>query len=244
MAWQPPKPPQNFGGGGQQPPPPPPGGGGGGHSQPAVPTTAQKQTYYQLLQVDNQAHPTIIRYAYRFLAGMYHPDNAESGNTEQFRIVTDAFRTLSDPGKRAAYDAQVGIIKAPQPGTPNQFGGGAAGSGALPNIPKTGVSYNEVEIRLAVLQILLTARKKRAQTGGASAKVLMDVLGIEMSEMEFVLWYLREKGLITRSEAQFQIAVAGVDYLVDSLAKTQVIDDGGKSANISNIQLPATLGNS
>lgn len=216
MSWQPPKPPNQ------------------GPGQP------QQQTLYNTLQVDSSAHPTIIRYAYRFLAGLYHPDNAESGNAEMFRIVTDAFRTLSDTGRRQAYDAQVGI-KAPSPG-----GGGLGsmppGAQSFHHIPKTGISYNEVELRLAVLQVLLTARKKRTQTGGASAKVLMDVLGVEMGEMEFVLWYLREKGLIIRNEAAFQIAVAGVDYIVDSLAKTQAIDDGGRGANMQGIQLPATLG--
>ena len=215
MAWQPPQPAKQS-------------------------NTPQQQTLYQLLQVDPQAHPTIIRYAYRFLAGLYHPDNAESGNTELFRVISEAFRTLADAGKRAAYDAQVGIRapQAAQAGHTSTFGG----LGSMPNIPRTGISYNEVELRLAVLQVLLTARKKRTQTGGASAKVLMDVLGVEMTEMEFVLWYLREKGLIARNEASFQITVSGVDYLVDSLAKTQVIDDGGKSASLSSIQLPATLG--
>lgn len=221
MSWQPP----------QQPP------------KPGAATAApQVQTLYDILQISPAAHPTIIRYAYRFLAGMYHPDNAESGNNEMFRIVSEAFRTLSDPGKRAAYDVQHSI-KPPPPAAPGQpqFGAGGLGSN-LHQIPKTGISYNEVELRLAVLQVLLTARKKRTQTGGASAKVLMDVLNIEMQEMEFVLWYLREKGLIMRNEASFQITVAGVDYLVDSLAKTQSIDDGGKSDKYSGVQLPATLG--
>jgi curved DNA-binding protein len=207
-------------------------------------TQQAPQTLYDVLQVNPSAHPTIIRYAYRFLAGMYHPDNAESGNNELFRIVSDAFRTLSDPGKRAAYDAQHGV-KSAQPLKPGDtpFGTQAGGGFAkdLHHIPRTGISYNEVELRLAVLQVLLTARKKRTQTGGASAKVLMDVLNVDMQEMEFVLWYLREKGLIVRNEASFQIAVAGVDYLVDSLMKTQAIDDGGKSDKYAGIQLPATL---
>lgn len=223
---------------GWQPQPPPPPGGGTATQQ------AKPQTLYDVLQVCPTAHPTIIRYAYRFLAGMYHPDNAESGNNEMFRIVSDAFRTLSDPGKRAAYDAQHGVKASQGPLPGSQPFGGQAGGGLGANlhaIPKTGISYNEVELRLAVLQVLLTARKKRAQTGGASAKVLMDVLNVEMTEMEFVLWYLREKGLVIRNEANFQISVSGVDYLVDSLSKTQAIDDGGKSDKYSSIQLPATI---
>jgi len=217
-----------------QPPP-----GPGQRPQPAPPQDQQKQlTYYQILQVDPQSHPTIIRYAYRYLAGIYHPDNAESGNPEMFRVVSDAFRTLSDPGRRQAYDAQLGLKPPPvqQPGQVNSV------LGAMPEIPKTGISYNEVELRLAVLQILLTARKKRVQTGGASAKVLMDILNVGMSDMEFVLWYLREKGYIVRNEQAFQIAVAGVDYLVDSLSRTQIMDDKeSKLKDLANANLPATI---
>jgi curved DNA-binding protein len=220
---------------GWQPQSNPPQGG-------AATTANAPQTLYDVLQVNPSAHPTIIRYAYRFLAGMYHPDNADSGNNELFRIVSDAFRTLSDPGKRAAYDAQHGV-KLSQPLTAGQtpFGGDSSKAMNFNHIPKMGISYNEVELRLAVLQVLLTARKKRTQTGGASAKVLMDVLNVDMQEMEFVLWYLREKGLIVRNEASFQIAVAGVDYIVDSLSKTQAIDDGGRGDKYKTIQLPATL---
>jgi len=197
----------------------------------------QQLTYYQILQVDPQSHPTIIRYAYRYLAGIYHPDNAESGNPEMFRIVSDAYKILSDAGRRTAYDAQLGLKPPPkvEPGKVQSV------LGAMPEIPKTGLSYNEVELRLAILQVLLTARKKRAQTGGASAKMLMDVLNVNMADMEFVLWYLRERKMVERQEAQFLITVDGVDYLVDSLAKTQVLDDGGKPTKPGDLNLPATI---
>src|SRR6185437_5531729 len=109
MSWQPPQPPK------------PPGAGGSQGQQP--------QTLYHILQVDQNAHPTIIRYAYRFLAGLYHPDNVESGNPEMFRVVSEAFKTLQDPGKRSAYDAQVGM-RAPGQNAPG--GGGSGQQGAKP----------------------------------------------------------------------------------------------------------------
>ena len=101
MSWQPPPPPP---GSGQAPQPnqaPPPG------QAPAKPKAPQN--YYQILLVDPAAHPTIIRYAYRFLAATYHPDNSDSGDGEKFRIITEAWRTLSDPGRRQSYDIQIGI---------------------------------------------------------------------------------------------------------------------------------------
>jgi hypothetical protein len=212
MSWQPPPPPNR----GQQQPP-----------QPGQPPAPAKQTFYDLLQVAQNAHPTIIRYAYRFLAGIYHPDNTETGSSEAFRQISEAFKTLSDGGRRAAYDAHLGPLLKKEADTLADLGA-AKGQKSL-QFEKTSLSYNEIELRLAILQLLLQSRKKRVQTGGCSARTLMDVLGVDMAEMEFALWYLREKGYAERQEAQFMITVNGVDYIVDSLTKTQIIDEGPKT---------------
>ncbi|HNG75817.1 MAG TPA: DnaJ domain-containing protein, partial [Candidatus Obscuribacter sp.] len=74
--------------GGGQPGGGQPGGGQPGGGQPGG--AAKPINYYDLLQVNRDAHSTIIRYAYRFLAAMYHPDNTETGDAEKFRIITDA----------------------------------------------------------------------------------------------------------------------------------------------------------
>jgi hypothetical protein len=47
--------------------------------------------------------------------------------------------------------------------------------------------------------------------------------------MEFALWYLRETNLIEMGERMFMISWRGVDYIVDQLSKTQVLDGGGKT---------------
>ena len=175
---------------------------------------------------------TIIRYAYRFLAAQYHPDNGETGDADRFRIITDAWKTLSDDGKRAAYDMSLGAQEQTkgvqqhkaQPKV-NEFG-----RDALPNIPKTGISWNEIELRLAILQILLAARKKKPATGGASGKMLMDCLQIDsIIQIEFALWYLREKQFIETGERVFMITGKGLDYLTDQLAKTAILEGPSKS---------------
>lgn len=229
MSWQPPPPPPKPGGPGPGPGP----GQGPGNQPPARPQGPAKQNFYELLQVDAAAHPTIIRYAYRFLAGIYHPDNSETGNAETFRMISEAFKTLSDSGKRMAYDAHLGPLLAkahgPEGAPTSPQGGPGSNIPKMPQFEKNNLSSNEIEFRLAILQMLLQARKKRVQTGGVSAKTIMDVLGTDMAETEFALWYLRERGYIERSEAQFLITVHGVDYLVDQLSKAQIIDEGPKS---------------
>jgi curved DNA-binding protein CbpA len=226
----------------QQPQPPPPPGSKGGGAQPAG--EGRPQTLYTLLQVDPSAHPTIIRYAYRYLAGIYHPDNADTGNAEAFRVIQEAWKTLADTGRRMAYDAQIGLA-----GTADAVTAVEKAAGKTKAAPRftfdrnaNALSYNEVELRLAILQLLLDARKKRVQTGGLSAKGLMDVLNIGMEEAEYALWYLREKKLIERQEAQFMISVGGVDYLVDSLTKSTIVDQTTKSPlAAAGVQLPARI---
>ena len=249
MNWQPPpnrpggNPPGASPAGGT-----PPSGAGGTAQPPAQPAAPKDLSLYQLLQVDRDAHVTIIRYAYRFLAAMYHPDNGETGDAEKFRVITEAWKTLSDEGRRAAYDMSLGVQetskgKAAAPKQKiNEYG-----KDSLPNIPKTGVTWNEIELRLGVLQILLAAKKKRPQGGGASGKMLMDILNIDnVSEIEFCLWYLREKGWIAAGERHFEITAIGVDYLTDQLSKTQILDGGTSSSEkkvnaIVNSGLPAVL---
>ncbi|MDR3617546.1 MAG: J domain-containing protein [Candidatus Obscuribacterales bacterium] len=233
MSWQPPQRPGGPGPapGGQQPQ-------GGGHPQGAAPGQAQSQlgqpadlSLYQLLQVDRDSHVTIIRYAYRFLAAMYHPDNGETGDAEKFRIITDAWKTLSDESRRQAYDMTLNMKDQAKgqaqhkPQAPiNEFG-----KQSMPVLPKTGVSYNEVEMRLAILQLMLQARKKKPRDGGVSIGMMMDILNVGLTEAEFALWYLRERGFIETGERVFMITGIGLDYLVDNLGKVQALD-GGNSA--------------
>src|SRR5579862_3670409 len=60
--------------------------------------------YYDVLQISPNAEPEIIRRVYRILAQRYHPDNPETGNCDVFRRIAEAYRVLSDPERRAAYD--------------------------------------------------------------------------------------------------------------------------------------------
>jgi hypothetical protein len=58
--------------------------------------------------------------------------------------------------------------------------------------------------------------------------MLMDCLNIDnVTDIEFALWYLREKGLAEMGERAFTITAVGLDYLTDALSRTQVL--GGQS---------------
>jgi curved DNA-binding protein CbpA len=64
---------------------------------------------YSVLGVRHDADDADIAAAYRSLARVYHPDVAgESGNTRMSRINA-AWDRLRDPGRRDAYDRELGI---------------------------------------------------------------------------------------------------------------------------------------
>ncbi len=62
--------------------------------------------YYAILGVPRDADADAIRRAYRALARKLHPDvSAEADAEARFKDVGEAYATLKDPDKRAAYDA-------------------------------------------------------------------------------------------------------------------------------------------
>src|SRR3954468_16030934 len=62
--------------------------------------------YYAALGVERGASQDEIKKAYRRLAQKYHPDVSKEPEAEaRFKEIAEAYQTLKDPEKRAAYDA-------------------------------------------------------------------------------------------------------------------------------------------
>ncbi|WP_042160169.1 J domain-containing protein [Paenibacillus gorillae] len=101
-------------------------------------------TYYDLLEITQQATPDQIKQAYRKLAKRHHPDtNGGSQEAEKrFKEVHEAYETLGDPDKRSAYDEQLaaGAQRAPG-GGPKKPGRTAAAAGAGAG-NKTGADFD------------------------------------------------------------------------------------------------------
>ncbi|QSA98626.1 DnaJ C-terminal domain-containing protein [Methylococcus sp. EFPC2] len=83
--------------------------------------------YYKTMGVDRKASADEIKKAYRKLARKYHPDvSKEKDAEEKFKEVAEAYETLHDPEKRAAYDQlgsyQPGQDFRPPPDWEKRFG--------------------------------------------------------------------------------------------------------------------------
>lgn len=84
--------------------------------------------YYAILGIERTADDAAIKKAYRKLARKYHPDVSKEADAEaKFKEISEAYKTLKDAEKRAAYDQlgkyQPGQDFRPPPDWQTEFSG-------------------------------------------------------------------------------------------------------------------------
>lgn len=169
-------------------------------STPPQPS-GEEEDLYSILEVSNSASPDTIHRVYRMLAQRLHPDNPETGCDEAFKRLTLAYRVLNDPERRAAYDLHREEVQ-------RKHWRIFHSPDAATNGPA-----QEKRKRYGVLQALYRQRLQEPSSPAVSMLQLEDLLGVPRDHLEFTLWYLRERAMISRSDNnRFQITVAGVDH--------------------------------
>ncbi len=159
--------------------------------------------YYEVLQVSPKADQETIDRVYRLLAKRYHPDNNGTGDARIFDILTKAYRVLSDPKKRAEYDAHSGAT---------QF---LRERELIKDLPSSS-SEKDKKIYQAILSILYTARRKDAANPGVGIVDLEKQIGCPERHLEFHIWYLKEKGWVQHLDTGgFAITASGVDAVIE-----------------------------
>lgn len=154
--------------------------------------------YYEILQVSSNAQPETIHRVYRILAQQLHPDNPETGDDHQFRWLSDAYQSLSDPERRAAYDVRYKQYK----------------KLCWQIFGQSGVHGIEAERqrRAGVLAALYRARAANPQSGSMSLNELEDLLECPKEHLEFAMWFLRELHYVQRGDnGRYHITVKGAE---------------------------------
>jgi curved DNA-binding protein len=161
---------------------------------------------YEVLQLHQNAHPLVVMRTFRVLAAMYHPDNKQTGDRVKFEQVVNAYRTLSDPVRRAQYDrTESAPVAAP-----------IDGRGLEPPTRRQSTS-SERRLRLLILTTLYNTRRSSLSQPGLSLRVLADMTDSQLDEVQFSLWYLRGKKFIEIGENdEVAITVTGVDFVEDN----------------------------
>ncbi len=162
------------------------------------------EDHYELLQLHMKADQETIQRVYRLMAQRYHPDNKESGNPKRFRLITDAYRVLSDPEQRAAYDIATQLHRTRRW---KIFDQSTAANGV----------GDEKRKRAGALGALYTKRLNEPESAALSIQDLEELLGVPREHLEFTLWYLKGQGHIVRTDSgKYSITIKGVDAAEES----------------------------
>ncbi|HVT95615.1 MAG TPA: DnaJ domain-containing protein [Bryobacteraceae bacterium] len=178
--------------------------------------------YYELMQISPNAEQETIQRVYRMLAARYHPDNPETGDTDRFLLLGQAYRLLSDPEARAAYEATYAVRRLEPLNVFNlkEFAVGIDGEGNR---------------RMGILCLLYNRRRADADDPGISLLEFETLMSFPREHLVFTLWYLKEKGFLRQGEeSDYLITSAGIDYVEEKLPANGVLYHLLKAAETGN----------
>ena len=162
----------------------------------------QSLDYYELLQISVNAEPETVHRVYRLLAQRFHPDNAETGNEARFRQLSEAYKVLGDPERRAKYDVMYARRRQDRWRL-------ASSSGRTTDDFET-----EQMFRIMVLEVLYMRRKTDPENPGLSPLDIESLTGRAREHLEFTAWFLVQRKYVTRSDSShLTITAEGVEFL-------------------------------
>jgi len=169
--------------------------------------------YYEFLEISPQATQETIHRVYRYLAARYHPDHAATGNLEKFTQLATAYAVLSDPARRAEYNAQRAMRQI-----------------TFQNPMSSTVDFmdqvqGDLNRRLAVLAILYYRRRMYPDNPEVDLTEIEQRMGFPRDYLEFTTWYLTKKRYVTKADnAEFTLTVEGVDFIETQRPSVPLLD--------------------
>ena len=167
--------------------------------------------YYDLLQINPRSEIESIERVYRILASRYGPTNPQTSDPERFRVLTEAYKVLSDPVKRNEYDRW---LEASQ-GSPLSIFLGKEFTDGIDA---------EAKIRVGVLCLLYSKRRANPDFAALSLLEMENLMAFPRERLLFAIWYLKAKRYIMQDDrSSFIIAAEGVDFLESQLPTNQIL---------------------
>jgi hypothetical protein len=172
---------------------------------------AAEPDYYDILQIGPQAEAETVYRVYRIMAARFHPDNPETGDVEKFLLLKTAYEVLSDPDRRAEYDARHHKQAA----------------GPMPVFELkdfvTGVEA-EANRRLGVLSLLYNQRRLDPDHPAVTLLDLENRMAFPREYLAFTMWYLRAKGFVDAADnSDYTLTAPGAEFVETNIGKSEIL---------------------
>jgi curved DNA-binding protein len=167
--------------------------------------------YYELLQISPNAELETIHRVFKMLAQRYHPDNPQTGDTDRFLLLNQAFAALSDNARRREYDAhyQQQHTQPIELFETKDFAMGVDG---------------EANRRMGILCLLYNRRRSNPDSPGLSLLEFETIMSFPREHLLFTMWYLKEQNYLKMDESSsYIITGAGVDYVETHLPQNRIL---------------------
>lgn len=159
--------------------------------------------HYGVLGVSPDCDERTLEAAYRLLAKRYHPDHPGTADVEKLGKVIAAFRVLKSPDERTRYNQQYAEVT-----------GFVFAYADVGNEP-VGEALSDAAAHQKILSLLYRRRRESVREPGIGPYTLQEGLGCSDETFEFIIWYLKEKGLVQVTEqGTLAITIVGVDHVI------------------------------
>jgi hypothetical protein len=157
--------------------------------------------YYEFLMISPTADRQMVEWAARLMLARYDPQKSKTPDEKKCELVKEAFRTLADPKKRAAYDSELTKQKP------------VAAIDVKAEITLQDV-VSAHQLRQAIMLVLYQAIMRKPRDPDVGRTDLARQVGVSTQDLEFALWFLREKDWITATQAgSYAITVLGAEWV-------------------------------
>ena len=167
--------------------------------------------YYEILDVDPGASPSVIERRFRHLARRYHPDNQATADRARFDEIVEAHKTLKDAARRAQYHEDHKHHLPPLPPSADEDGQPEMEDGGEAFVDQAGID-RDLAVQNNILTLLYLRRRQNIREPGIGSGELERLSGCLHEHLEFHIGYLKAKGWIaTGDDGMLAITIDGVD---------------------------------
>lgn len=157
--------------------------------------------YYEFLMISPTADRQMVEWAARLMLARYDPQKSKTPDEKKCEQVKEAFRTLADPKKRTVYDAELGKQKPSSTVSVNA------------EITSQDVADTQT-MRQSIMMLLYQAIMRTPRDPDVGRTDLARAVGVTPQDLEFALWFLREKDWIIATQAgSYAITVLGAEWV-------------------------------